>query len=129
MTRQCANLFGEVSRDLDGFIFQSQTFQAEALKTMIEVFRVRKFARTGGLHAAGIVDATGEPLCVREDVGRHNAVDKVVGWALRQELLPLRRTPERSKPTNALGISVKGVGDVWVKLARCCTPVSSCPAA
>lgn len=49
MTRQCANLFGEVSRDLDGFIFQSQTFQAEALKTMIEVFRVRKFARTGGL--------------------------------------------------------------------------------
>ena len=40
-----------------------------------------------------------------------------------QELLPLRRTPERSKPTNALGISVKGVGDVWVKLARCCTPV------
>lgn len=40
-----------------------------------------------------------------------------------QELLPLRRAPERSKPTNALGISVKGVGDVWVKLARCCTPV------
>ena len=40
-----------------------------------------------------------------------------------QELLPLRRTPERSKPTNALGISVKDVGDVWVKLARCCTPV------
>lgn len=40
-----------------------------------------------------------------------------------QELLPLRRVPERSKPTNALGISVKGVGDVWVKLARCCTPV------
>ena len=40
-----------------------------------------------------------------------------------QELLPLRRTSERSKPTNALGISVKGVGDVWVKLARCCTPV------
>ncbi|MBM6729875.1 bifunctional (p)ppGpp synthetase/guanosine-3',5'-bis(diphosphate) 3'-pyrophosphohydrolase [Bifidobacterium pullorum subsp. saeculare] len=40
-----------------------------------------------------------------------------------QELLPLRRTPERSKPTNALGISVKGVGDVWVKLARCCMPV------
>lgn len=39
-----------------------------------------------------------------------------------QELLPLR-APERKKPTNALGISVKGVGDVWVKLARCCTPV------
>lgn len=39
-----------------------------------------------------------------------------------QELLPLR-TQERKKPTNTLGISVKGVGDVWVKLARCCTPV------
>ena len=49
MTRQAKNLFGEVCRDLDGFIFQSQTFQAEALKTMIEVFRARKFVRTGGL--------------------------------------------------------------------------------
>ncbi len=39
-----------------------------------------------------------------------------------QELLPLR-APERKKPTNTLGISVEGVGDVWVKLARCCTPV------
>ena len=49
MIRQARNLFGEVCRDLDGFVFQSQTFQAEALKTMIEVFRVRKFTRTGGL--------------------------------------------------------------------------------
>ncbi|MBO9578062.1 MAG: formate dehydrogenase accessory sulfurtransferase FdhD [Microbacteriaceae bacterium] len=50
------------------------------------------FDATGGVHAAGLFTAAGEPLCVREDVGRHNAVDKVVGWALRQDLLPLRGT-------------------------------------
>ena len=47
------------------------------------------FERTGGLHAAGIFTADGEPLVVREDVGRHNAVDKVVGWAAREGRLPL----------------------------------------
>jgi FdhD protein len=47
------------------------------------------FAVTGGLHATGLFSAAGEPLCVREDVGRHNALDKVVGWAFRERLLPL----------------------------------------
>ena len=47
------------------------------------------FAVTGGLHATGLFSASGEPLCVREDVGRHNALDKVVGWAFRQRFLPL----------------------------------------
>src|SRR6478672_6652044 len=47
------------------------------------------FAVTGGLHATGLFTAAGEPLCVREDVGRHNALDKVVGWAFREQLLPL----------------------------------------
>jgi FdhD protein len=47
------------------------------------------FERTGGLHATGLFDAAGDPLCVREDVGRHNAMDKVVGWALRAGSLPL----------------------------------------
>ncbi|HEY9349282.1 MAG TPA: formate dehydrogenase accessory sulfurtransferase FdhD [Acidothermales bacterium] len=49
----------------------------------------RAFDRTGGLHAAGLFTAAGEPVLVREDVGRHNAVDKVVGAALRADLLPL----------------------------------------
>ena len=47
------------------------------------------FARTGGLHATGLFDAGGELVCVREDVGRHNALDKVVGWALMAGRLPL----------------------------------------
>src|SRR5213080_1990462 len=47
------------------------------------------FAVTGGLHATGLFSGAGEPLCVREDVGRHNAMDKVVGWAFREQLLPL----------------------------------------
>ncbi len=48
------------------------------------------FTRTGGLHAAGLFTAGGEALVVREDVGRHNAVDKVVGWATARGRLPLR---------------------------------------
>jgi FdhD protein len=47
------------------------------------------FSRTGGLHAAGLFTANGELLVAREDIGRHNAVDKVVGWALREGRVPL----------------------------------------
>ena len=47
------------------------------------------FAVTGGLHATGLFSGTGELLCAREDVGRHNAMDKVVGWAFTGGLLPL----------------------------------------
>jgi FdhD protein len=47
------------------------------------------FAETGGLHATGLFDAAGELLCVREDVGRHNAMDKVIGWAFAAGRLPL----------------------------------------
>ena len=49
----------------------------------------RAFAATGGLHATGLFDSAGELLCVREDVGRHNAMDKVVGWAFGEGVLPL----------------------------------------
>ncbi|WP_329787228.1 formate dehydrogenase accessory sulfurtransferase FdhD [Lentzea sp. DG1S-22] len=51
--------------------------------------RQKVFESTGGLHAAGLF-VNGEPLVVREDVGRHNAVDKVLGWAVLQDLVPVR---------------------------------------
>jgi FdhD protein len=64
----------------------------EVLAGLPDVLRDHQqvFDRTGGLHAAGLFTATGELLVVREDVGRHNAVDKVVGWALLGGLIPAR---------------------------------------
>jgi FdhD protein len=50
------------------------------------------FEATGGIHATGLFDEHGTLLCLREDVGRHNALDKVIGWAFRAGLLPLDRS-------------------------------------
>jgi FdhD protein len=66
----------------------------ETLLALPDKLRERQqvFDRTGGVHAAGLFGFDGELLCLREDVGRHNAVDKVVGWALREGRLPLSDT-------------------------------------
>ncbi|MHB8470667.1 MAG: formate dehydrogenase accessory sulfurtransferase FdhD [Gaiellaceae bacterium] len=61
----------------------------ELLAELPDRMRQPVFERTGGVHAAGLFDPRGEQLIVREDVGRHNALDKVVGWAFGASHLPL----------------------------------------
>lgn len=71
------------------------TVDAAVLADLPDALRAGQtvFEKTGGLHAAAIFDAaSGELLVLREDVGRHNAVDKVVGWALLEDRLPLTGT-------------------------------------
>src|SRR5262245_46737706 len=61
----------------------------DLLADLPDRLRQPTFARTGGLHASGLFTPEGELVVVREDVGRHNALDKVIGYALRHNLIPL----------------------------------------
>ncbi|ACU35112.1 formate dehydrogenase accessory sulfurtransferase FdhD [Actinosynnema pretiosum subsp. pretiosum] len=72
----------------------STTVDVDVLTALPDDLRERQkvFASTGGLHAAGLFTADGQALVVREDVGRHNAVDKVLGWAVLNDRIPLTGT-------------------------------------
>ncbi len=108
-------------------------FDPERLCRLPETLRAEQavFRRTGGLHAAALFDAAGELLALREDIGRHNAVDKIIGWALFEGLLPLGRHVllvsgrggfEIAQKSLAAGIpilaSVSAPSSLAVKLAR-----------
>lgn len=95
------------------------TVSADVIAALPDLLRERQraFDRTGGLHAAGLFTADGEPLYVREDVGRHNAVDKVVGAALRDGALPAAGT--------VLQVSGRASFELVQKAARAGIPVLS----
>lgn len=83
-------LIEDLRRDLAALPEKPQV-DPSVLPGLVEMLRAGQgvFDRTGGLHAAGLFSADGKLLCVREDIGRHNAVDKVVGRALIDGKLPL----------------------------------------
>jgi FdhD protein len=68
------------------------TIDRALLAALPDRLRQPGFERTGGLHATGLFSASGELEIVREDVGRHNAMDKVIGSALREGRVPLRES-------------------------------------
>jgi len=91
------------------------------------------FTATGAIHAAGLFDADGNLRCAREDVGRHNAVDKVVGWAAMRDALPLRGSIllvsgrcgyELAQKAVMAGIpilaAISGPSSLAIELARAC---------
>jgi FdhD protein len=69
----------------------SEPWPIELLLALPDSLRLKQalFSKTGGLHGAGLFDRSGKALAVREDIGRHNAVDKLVGWAALNRQLPL----------------------------------------
>jgi len=84
-----AVMIEDLRRDLAG-LPAGPSIDAAMLPRLVERLRSSQgvFDRTGGLHGAGLFDPRGEPVCMREDVGRHNAVDKVVGRMLLDGRLP-----------------------------------------
>jgi FdhD protein len=87
----CGKASVEAVRIAAGPVADGPEIAAEVLSAMPDTLRAaqRVFDRTGGLHAAGLFDTSGQLLIAREDVGRHNAVDKAVGRAAMDGLLPL----------------------------------------
>jgi FdhD protein len=80
------------SLEVRGTIAQSRLCVAQSvLKRLPRQLRDAQttFAKTGGVHASGLFTAAGDLVLLREDVGRHNALDKIIGWALAEEKLPL----------------------------------------
>ena len=90
---------------------------AEILCSLPEKLRAQQsvFERTGGLHAAALFNAHGDLIALREDIGRHNAVDKVVGWALLQGLVPLS--------THVLLVSGRGGFEIIQKAIAAGVPI------
>lgn len=90
---------------------------SETICAMPEKLRSKQqiFWRTGGLHAAGLFDVKGELIAEHEDIGRHNAVDKIVGWALREGKLPLSQC--------VLMVSGRGGFEIVQKAAMAGVPV------
>lgn len=112
---------------------ENWTIDPEMLCLLPEKLRAAQkiFEKTGALHAAGLFTLEGELLALREDVGRHNAVDKIVGWALADDRVPLHNTLlmvsgragfEVVQKAIAAGIpllaSVSAPSDLAVNLAR-----------
>jgi FdhD protein len=91
--------------------------QPDVIRRLPDSLRARQqiFGRTGGLHAAGAFTANGELIVEREDIGRHNAVDKIVGWALREGKLPLSEC--------VLMVSGRGGFEIVQKAAMAGAPV------
>jgi FdhD protein len=89
----CGKATIEAIRSLFPPIDSDLVIDATTILQMPELMRRQQatFDRTGGLHAAALFDANGKLLVLREDVGRHNAVDKVIGHALLNDPLPLDR--------------------------------------